>query len=281
MKKTILILLTFVVALSLCACGGNDNSININGEDHFEVSTVNSVQYISDRRVQYEEASKEHIVFFGLQTDKNQYVSASGTAEITIIDDTSTTLYSENIRFTSADFTEWTNQSWDSSRYMCGLYIADSEIEGSASSSGNLTLKVTLDDGTYFYPETMRIFDLPSLSVAVELPAIPSQYSDTRYSSFTSTVEVTKLEYESTMSYDSTATLSFSVVLKLISKTGRTNESNAVCVGYKLYDSDGIVVDSGTIYSSPIAVGESAKDTFSIYNIDPRDKYVLKLENAS
>ena len=296
MKKIVSVLLAFVIALSLCACSEEDNSINKNGKNPFENafvnneptkdttladSTDNSIKYISDRRVQYEEASKKHIVFFGLKTANQQYVSASGTAKITIVDDSSVTIYSKDIRFTSADFTEWTNQSWDSSRYMCGLYIADSEIEGSASSSGNLTLAVTLDNGVYFSDETMKIFDLPSLTVSVELPTLPSQYIDTRYSSYTSTVEVTKLEYESEMLYDGTATLSFTVILKLISKTGRTNESNAVCVGYKLYDSDGIVVNSGTIYSDPIAIGESARDTFLIFDLDPRDTYILKLENAS
>ena len=52
-------------------------------------------------------------------------------------------------------------------------------------------------------------------------------------------------------------------------------------VGYKLYDSDGIVVDSGHIYSNPIAVGEASKESFTIYGLDPRETYVLKFSNAS
>ena len=45
---------------------------------------------------------------------------------------------------------------------------------------------------------------------------------------------------------------------KTYDKEGDSN-SRAVRVGWKLYDSDGIVVDSGTILSSSIAVGESFK----------------------
>lgn len=253
---------------SCTRCGSNDPSYD-------------SVEYISDRRVQHDDTNKHQIVFFGLQDSNNNYTSASGTASITIIDNSNCTLYQKDVPFTPEDFTDWTNTTWDSSRYLCGLYIDDEDIEGSASSSGKLLLKVTLDDGTYFTETTLTISDLPSLSVNIIMPEIPSTYKDTRYSSYTSTVQVTKLTFETSVSYDGTATAKFEAVLKLISKTKYTNESSTVTVGYKLYDSDGIVVDSGQMYSNPIAVGESSKETFTIYDLDPRETYTLKLSNAS
>lgn len=240
-----------------------------------------SVGYISDRSVQHDDTNKYQIVFFGLQDSNQNYTSASGVATITITDNSNYTLYQKDIPFSSADFTNWTNSSRDSSRYLCGLYINDADIEGSASSSGKLTLKVTLDDGTWFEEKVLSISDLPSLTVNIILPEIPSNYKDMRYSSYTSTVQVTKLTFETSTSYDGTATVSFEAILKLLSKTAYSNESSAVSVGYKLYDSDGIVVDSGHIYSNPIAIGESSKETFTIYDLNPRETYTLKLSNAS
>lgn len=286
MKKALAGILVLVIILCFAGCGGTSNNTyssvnNYNDGDYEDTSIRTSIQYISDRRVQYDEANKHHIVFFGLQDAGNTYLSASGIASITITDESNTNIFQKDISFTSDNFTDWTNQQWDSSRYLCGLYIKDSELQGSASSSGTLSLKVTLDDGTSFDAKALNISDLPSISVKVNLPTIPSTFKDMRYSSYTSTVQISKLEYKSEVNYDGKASLYFDVVLKLVSKTANTNESSNVNVAYKLYDSEGVVVDSGHIYSDPIAIGESSKDSFGIYDLDPRDTYTLKFENAS
>lgn len=292
MKKTLTGILVIVMIFCFAGCGGTSNNTysgdnsynddtNYSNGDYEDTSISTSIQYISDRRVEYDKTNKHHIVFFGLQDAGNTYLSATGTASITITDESNTNIFKKDISFTSDDFTDWTNQQWDSSRYLCGIYIKDSELQGSASSSGTLSLKVTLDDGTYFDAQALNISDLPSISVKVKLPTIPSTFKDMRYSSYTSTVQISKLEYKSEVNYDGNATLYFDVVLKLVSKTDNTNESSNVNVAYKLYDSEGIVVDSGHIYSDPIAVGESSKDSFNIYDLDPRDTYTLKFENAS
>ncbi|MBO5231413.1 MAG: hypothetical protein J6B88_02215 [Clostridia bacterium] len=285
MKRFLVVIL--ILALICCFTGCREDSnnsygdTNYNDKDYEEELPSTSIQYISDREVEYDDTNKYHIVFFGLQDATDTYLSASGTASITITDETDTNLFKKDIPFTSNDFTDWTNQHWDSSRYLCGIYIKDSELQGSASSSGTLSLEVTLADGTHFEAKALNISDLPSISVKVNLPTIPATFKDMRYSSYTSTVQITKLEYKSEVNYDGEATLYFDVILKLVSKTDKINESSNVNLGYKLYDSEGIVVDSGHIYSDPIAVGESSKDSFNIYDLDPRDTYTLKFENAS
>lgn len=290
MKKVLITILVFVIVCSFVGCAtaapkdeelSNYVDEEVVYEDIADEEEYVDVQYISDRRVQYDDSNARHIVFFGLKDAAGNYMSSSGIAGIKIIDDTNTILFQKDVSFTKSDFTDWTNQMWDSSRYLCGLYIKDSELQGSASSSGKLLLKVTLDDGTYFDEDTLSVYDLPSIQVKVNLPTIPATFTDSRYSSYTSTVQVTKLEYKSEVGYDGEATLYFEVILKLISKTDNFNESSNVNVGYKLYDSDGIVVDSGHIYSDPLAIGESSKDEFNIYDLDPRDTYTLKFENAS
>lgn len=292
MKKVLSILLSVIIVLGLSACGntksntqgeGNEKQNNVeNTADNSNLNDENnSIEYISDRRVQYDESNKQHIVFFGLQNSSNTYLSANGTASITISDKSDTVIFQKDIAFPEKDFTDWTNQTWDSSRYLCGLYIKDSELQGSASDSGNLDIKVTLDNGVWFDSKIISIYDLPSISVKINLPQIPATFKDMQYSSYTSTVQIRKLEYSSEVSYDGEATLYFDVILKLISKTDNTNESSTVAIGYKLYNSDNIVVSSGHIYSDPIAVGESSKNDFSIYDLDPRDVYTLKFENAS
>ena len=289
MKKSIALLLALVLCLSLCACavqvpqnGGGDTETKPSATPtQTSHQKDNKIGYISDRRVQYNKQNDQYIVFFGLQTEAKEYTSSAGTAEIVIKDDGGEILYEKNLYFTKNDFTSWTNTSWDSSRYLCGLYINRSDLQGAASSSGKLSLKVVLDDGTWFEAEQLYITDLPAISVNIILPEIPSTYIDTRYSSYTATVQVSKLEYNTTINYDGTATLKVNVVLKLLSKSNKVNESSTVCVGYKLYDSDGLVVDSGHIYSNPIAVGEASKEDFIIWDLNPRETYKLVFSNAS
>lgn len=268
MKKLLIILMVFSVFFSFAGCSKNSNN---NGD--------NPIEYISDRRVQYDEAKEQYIVFFGLQDAANTYLSGTGTASISIMDETDVTLFKKDISFSSEDFTEWTNQQWDSSRYMCGLYINKSELLGSASSSGTLTLEVTLDDGTYFEGDKLYISDLPPVSVNITLPQVPTTLKVSDYFS-TETIQINKLEYKSDVNYDGTATLVFDVILKLLSRTGGSSGSHSVSFGYKLRNSDGIVVDSGSVYSNPISVGETSKSSINVYNIDPRDTYTLEFDNS-
>ncbi|MBQ9773964.1 MAG: hypothetical protein IJW30_06680 [Clostridia bacterium] len=58
--------------------------------------------------------------------------------------------------------------------------------------------------------------------------------------------------------------------------TEGNNYSSACTIGYKRYDLDGYVVDSGTDYSVAICVGEKVKDqVFYIYDLDPHRQYRL------
>lgn len=281
-------LLAVCVAIGLCfvfASCGNSTNTNLDGfgdntttlptQPPTQPPKQESIEFISDRRTQYDDATKQHIVFFGLQTENGTYVDAAGYANIVIKDKSGYVIYDKEIQFTSADFTSWTNSSWDSSRYMCGLYINQDDIEGSASESGELILRVTLSDGTWFNDYTMTVYDLPPVQLSITVPELPAVYTDQAYS-YTNTVSVNKLEYTTTTSYDGTARVEFTVLLKLEEKSKRQNESDRVHVGYKLYDSEGVVVGSGQILSDPIAVGESSRETFTIYDLDPRETYVLK-----
>lgn len=60
------------------------------------------------------------------------------------------------------------------------------------------------------------------------------------------------------------------------------NEKSSSClIGYKIYDSKGYVVDSGTRYSEAIKVGEKTICSFSVYNLNIDETYRLELLNVS
>lgn len=299
MKKLLVMATTVVMLLNLVGC--NDTS-EVDNTQSAETSTSiivttppaktnppsvttknyqnEAIEYICDRSIQYDSVKKCHTLLFGFTTSDGTYVSASGKVSAVVVDKSDTKIYEKEISFSSSNFSTWTNSFRDSSRYLCGLEIKDSEIQGSASEMGTLKFKVTLSDGTYFDESELSISDLPSLSVKIKLPTVPSTYNDSRYYSHKSTVSVTTLTYESESRYDGTSTVKFNIVLKLMAKTSGTNTSDTVAIGYKLYDSNNVVISSGHIYSDPIAIGESCKADFYVYELNPRETYTLKFLDA-
>lgn len=60
------------------------------------------------------------------------------------------------------------------------------------------------------------------------------------------------------------------------------NYSATAKFGWKLYDSDGTVIDSGTAYSDGnIKVGEQSKGDFIVYDLTPWKEYKLEILNLS
>ena len=297
MKRVVLCIIA-VLMLAMCACSVIDNgedqengyagSLNpTRAPSNITVKPTQSpedpmdkIGFISDRRVQYNEAQGQYIVFFGLKDNDKNYTYASGIASITIKDEKQNVLLSKEIAFTKGDFTDWNNQSWDTSRYLCGLYINRAEIAGSTSINGTLGLKVTLDNGIWFEETSLSITSLPEKQLQIMLPELPVSIADYNYS-YTSYCEVRKISYTNQISYNGTATITLEMIVTLTGKTAYQNRSDTTQIGYKLFDSDGIVVDSGNIFVTPLAVGESARVTQVIYDLDPNMVYTLKLTDAA
>lgn len=60
------------------------------------------------------------------------------------------------------------------------------------------------------------------------------------------------------------------------------NISRSCYIGYKLYDSQGYVVKSGTLLSTAVQKGEKFKDaSFYIYDLDPNESYTLEFVNVN
>lgn len=280
MRKTTLFWLAVLLCAALAACGradkaGADTPLSGQLEESTapEADTSDTVQYITNTSAQYIETEKQHVVLFGLQTAVGNYAGASGVAAITIKDDTGAVRYDRKINFSEKDFSEGTDGQWEGAGYLCGLYIAQDEIADGIASSGELRLEVSLDSGAVF-TANVEIADLPSTQLKISTPQLPATFQDKAYS-FTSTVTVTQLTYSCKSGYDGTASVEFAVILKLDAKT-KQEESDYIHVGYKLYDSEGIVVGAGQILAGPVGVGESIKDTFTVWDLDPQETYTLK-----
>ena len=148
-------------------------------------------------------------------------------------------IYSENIPFTSSDFTTFTNKFWDSGRLLACIYIKDSELTQGSSDEGNLSISVVADTAN-FDATTIAIYDLPTKNISIELPSTPQTFSDYGYKdNLEATVRVDEITYESKVyDYDDvTVTLSLQTTMTYNSSPGT---SKRVHIGYKLKNSSGM-----------------------------------------
>ena len=113
----------------------------------------------------------------------------------------------------------------------------------------------------------------------VKLPTLPTTVYEYDYSN---NIEqsCTIVQMNVTLSSYSYVDIAFTVKSTYHEKG--SNYSASAKFGWKLYDSDGTVVDSGTAYSDgTIKVGEQSKGDFTAFNLTPWKEYKLVILNLS
>ncbi len=111
---------------------------------------------------------------------------------------------------------------------------------------------------------------------------IPEDYGDFRYDgTLSSKVSIKSVKWDiepNKYRETSSATVYFSGTKEYDYRGPQ--QSSACSVGWKLYDKNNNVVDSGTMYSPAVSVGESFTKEIHIYDLEPTT-YYLKLSNTN
>ena len=162
-----------------------------------------------------------------------------------MVNDSGVTVYNKTKRFSISDY----NGS------ELSFSIPDSDIQGGNTQCGRIYLTVYNDGFSLNYDTSTS--DLPYAPVKVDLPTLPKTinyygYSGTLYSS----VKVTGITYE--FVYGDTLKIFFEGE-KTYDHQGNS-QSDSCKIGWKLYDEDDYVIESGTFYSDSIRVGEKFKN---------------------
>ena len=122
-----------------------------------------------------------------------------------------------------------------------------------------------------------------TVSANIQLPATPQTityygYSNKRwYSCNITSITIEKVDYRS---YSNEINYRVYLTGESTYNYQGNNQSSEMRIGYKLYDSDGIVVDSGTAYTELVAVGEKFKEYISFY-LTPGKTYKLILSDVN
>lgn len=244
-----------------------------------EKNNAGKVAYISNREFWHDDNNEQFILTFSF-LDETQTVDISSPAIVRawIVNDNDECVYDRAFTVSTADFGYWTKTLTGYQTYRCAVYISDWMLDCGTSEKGKLYFNVYND---YFNFDTYTFDitgDLPLAHSDVELPEIPTVIKEYTYDNeVKSSYIITNIDYEIN---EDDLKLYFSGEKTYDSKGDKYSQSCKV--GWKLYDSEGYVVDSGTFYTPNLAVGEKFRNETDIaYGcIKPGETYVLKISDV-
>jgi len=228
-----------------------------------EKTAANNVYYLSDRNVEYDKNNDWFKFTFALKNEDEYKLNVPTFVDIRIENDNGVVVYEKTILIKTSDY----------ENNLATVYIKSSEIQGDYEEYGKLYYKV-YNNGYFLFDEhSLNVYDLPLKATTLLMPSTPTTYN---YNA-TSSVKITNIRYEM-IGDDMYIYLSGE---KTYDKNG-SSYSRSCKVGYKLYDSEGYVVGSGTFTSDSICVGDKFKDDYIwIVNLEIGETYTLELLNVS
>ena len=214
-----------------------------------------TVEWISERDFFYYEDYDKFVLVFELADEDEVTMSSSGTVEIRIVNNDGVTVYENTRTFTESNFEEWTyNETIE--KFLASIYIDPNDITPSSSSEGKIYFVVYGDD-YYFDESTLNAYDLPTKPIQVTTETLPQKVNFLSYNgSICTTTRIDSITYE--VIYDDTLYIYFAGE-KTYDSDGN-NASNSCNFTWKLYDSEGYLIDSDTIFISGLTVGDKFRD---------------------
>lgn len=260
-----------------------NNSLNA---DNYQDYSNGTVEYISNRSIQYEESTKEFVFLFSLLDANELELRVNATVEIRIENNNGEIVYSSTKYVTPDNYGTWSN-NFGKSWVAASIYIPTSEIKEGLSDSGIFYYKVYTDTNN-FDEFSLSIYDnLPEKDLTKEcslkLPSLPVVVTDNSLGNYMD-VKVTEITYSFEKSYDEKVELVIKIAGQRVDKlTGGMFDDNTSyhCnIGYKILDSDGYTVKSGEFLTPQLAPEEKFKNVSeTFYELDP-GKYTLVLINV-
>ena len=210
-----------------------------------------TVEWISERDFFYYEDYDKFVLVFELADEDETTMSSSGTVEIRIVNDDGVTVYEKTRTFTESNFEEWTyNETIE--KYLASIYINPNDITPGTSSEGKIYFVVYGDD-YYFDESTLNAYDLPTKPIEITVDGLPQSVNYYGYNGkIYTTTHIESVTYE--IMYDDSLYIYFAGQ-KTYDYAGN-NATNSCNFGWKLYDSEGYLIDSGTVYISNLTVGD-------------------------
>lgn len=268
--------LIFLLVFSLCGCSRfiSSKSANNSREPEPTTSTVadNDIETLKSWSFQFNEATNDYSIFFGLLNKNDEYISADVNIDIRIINDIGEEIYKKTKSVSKNDFSYYTSRA-AGEEYLANVKIPASEIASGKSASGKVFITVYESDIVSFNEVNCNAsYCLPISDVQVTFDSFPFDLKIIGYDgTVKSIIQISDILYKFEKDYFPQLKITI-----LGQKTYGNNSYDTI--SYKLYDNEGYMIDTGNILLNSLNEGDKFRDdSIAIYNIIPGESYTLKL----
>lgn len=237
---------------------------------------LNDVERLMSASVSRKNSNDGFNLTFQLRSKNGEYLSVPVYVDIEVLNDNLETVYKTTKIMSENDYV----------RNIMQISINDSEIAPGTNYSGYIYYKIYYPGYYSFEEKSSRVNYLPLKDPTLITPALPQEYSDYVTGGNTvvwSTCQITEVKLVRGSVYSNTGFELMVSGIKTYSKMGSRYVAGTN-IRWELYDSKGVLVDSGKMYTASVAVGEhfSSKPLGGMLHItvDVNETYTLKLYNG-
>lgn len=262
----------------VCSWCQNEETQELTAQGHNFVSGICNVcgntEKITVRDVVLLEENEYYEFHIGVENEAGKLASANLEITVEMIND-GTTVYQKTFSIRTEDFKEGTRSNGDVElRAKFSVYKDD--IAKGINDTGEVKFTARFEnDPSEIWAQRYYNFSLPQLVTIVILPSLPTAIANRGWDGYIDQIiRVTDITYvvEGNDLY-----LYFSGEKRSDSKGDTYSRFSEI--GYKLYDSEGYTVASGTVYITALAVGDKFKDEEEIIwnKITQGETYTLEI----
>ncbi len=245
-----------------------------------EKEQAGAVQYIGDRNFFKYDNENVYVLNFSFKDKDENRIAAPAYVDMRIENDNGVTVYEQRRYVNTKNFGTWTS-SWYGDRYLASIRIKPEEITEGNITTGKVFFTVYLPGGIYFSESQVSASELPTYDATRDCKLVFTEFSKDnpltlKYRSY-SELKLIGLDYEFVKRSNGNVDLKLSFTGEKTYDSQGANHSGTCYIGYKLYDPEGYVLQSGTISTTSLSEGEkfrNAEKTF--YDLIPGE-YKLSL----
>lgn len=253
-------LLNILLFIWLCGCSSSPT-----------IGTLNNWSF------QYNEGTNDYSVFFELRDEDGNPMSADVDVDIRIVNNKDEEIFNGTKTVSSDNFGYYTNEI-QGERYLANVKIPASEIIPGMDSSGKVYLTIYKENVVAFDEVTCdALYCLPVRDIQLESESLPTEINVKDFDgTITSKIQIEDINYVVEKSYTPKLTVTIAGT-KTYSNENIYFRSNYDVISYKLFDSGGFVVDSGSVYLDSLSQGDKFKDeSLVFYDLIPGEMYTLE-----
>jgi len=252
------------------------NSVETDSPISLEELFRSTVEWLSEWQIWYEPEYDSFVLVFELADENEVPMSSDGTIDIRIVNDDGITVYEGTTDFSHRDFDFWYYENDTVEKYQASILIGIQDIETSSCSQG--TVYFTLEGEDYYFDETsLPVYDLPLLPISVDIPELPTKLSYCGYDGqIYTTVRIDDISYE--LMYGDSLYFYYTGE-KVYESRGAYDDSCGF--EWKLYDAEGYLIETGTVFISGLDTGDKFKneEAYVFSGITAGQRYKLVLSN--